>query len=172
MEYLIVDGYNVIGSWPNLQQLGKVALEDARHKLVEVLAEYQAFTGQEIIIVFDAYRSKGRKVVEHGPGIEVRYTDHGQTADSLIESLVSNLSERYPVGVVTSDWAQQQIVMGKGARRWSSREFYLEVNKVTGQISSAAGRTLVDRPTTALANRLDEKSRKNLEKFSTRKDWP
>lgn len=171
MEYLIVDGYNVIGSWPNLKRLSK-NMEDARHKLIEILSEYQAFTGQEIIIVFDAYRCKGRKEIENRPGVEVRYTDHGQTADSLIESLVGKLSERYPVGVVTSDWAQQQIVLGKGARRWSSREFYHEVKRVTSQISSAAGRTRADRPTTALANRLDPKSRKSLEKYIANKDWP
>ena len=69
MEYLIVDGYNVIGSWPNLKQLSKGNLDHARHKLIEILTEYQAFTGQEIIIVFDAYRSKGRK--------EVRRADRG-----------------------------------------------------------------------------------------------
>jgi len=170
MEYLVVDGYNVIGSWPNLKALRNSALADARHKLVEMLLEYRAFTGQHIIIVFDAYRSKGRKEIQYGPGLEVRYTDHGQTADSLIETLVSMLSERYQVGVVTSDWAQQQIVMGKGARRWSSREFYQEVIKVTGQISSAASKTRIDRPTTALANRLDEKSRKNLEKLLQKRD--
>lgn len=172
MEYLIIDGYNVIGNWPNLQELAKTAMDDARHKLVEILTEYQAYTGQEIIIIFDAYRSKGRKEIEHGSGIQVRYTDHGQTADSLIESLVGKLTQRHPVGVVTSDWAQQQIVMGKGARRWSSREFYLEVKEVTGRISSAAGRTRVDRPTTALVNRLDTESRKNLERIMSKNDRP
>lgn len=165
MDYLIIDGYNVIGSWPNLKAMKNTALADARHKLVELLAEYQAFTGQYIIVVFDAYKSKGKKGIEFAPGVEIRYTAHGQTADSLIESLVTRLSERNQVGVVTSDWAQQQIVMGKGARRWSSREFYHEVKKVTGQISQAAGRTQVDRSTTELANRLDENARKNLQKM-------
>lgn len=165
MDYLIIDGYNVIGSWPNLNFIKNSALEDARHKLIEIVTNYQAYTGQRIIIVFDAYRSKGRKEAERGAGVEVRYTAHGQTADALIESLVSNLSERHQVGVVTSDWAQQQIVMGKGARRWSSREFYQEVAKITGIISSAAGRTQIDRPTTQLGNRVDEKARKSLIKL-------
>lgn len=172
MDYLIVDGYNVVNNWPNLKYLSTNSLEHARHKLIELLLEYQAFTGEHIIIVFDAYRNKGRMEIEYGSGVEVRYTDHGQTADSLIEGLVSKLSEHYCVGVVTSDWAQQQIVMGKGARRWSSREFYIEVKKITGQISNAAGRTLTDRPTTALGNRLDPKSRKKLEKLTYKKDKP
>jgi len=174
MDYLIIDGYNVIGSWPNLKPLAKNALGDARHKLVEILLEYQAFTDLHIIIVFDAYRSKGKKKVEHRSGIEIRYTDYGQTADSLIESLVSTLSQqnRNKVGVVTSDWAQQQIVLGKGARRWSSREFYLEVNRVIGNISAAAGKTLMDKPTTAFANRLKDSHRKHLEKIRNDDEQP
>jgi predicted RNA-binding protein with PIN domain len=170
MDYLIIDGYNVIGAWPNLKQLKNNALEDARHKLVEILTEYQAFTSGHIIVVFDAYRRKGPKEIQQAPGIEIRFTAHGQTADSLIESLVSSLSVRHKVGVVTSDWAQQQIVLGKGARRWSSREFLQEVIKVTGHISNVARRTRMDRPTTTLGNRLDEKIRKKLEETGHKKD--
>jgi hypothetical protein len=167
MEYLIIDGYNVIASWFDFSYNKKDSpLEDARQQLVEMLSEYQAFTGQYIILVFDAYRSKGRKKIEYFPGIEIRYTDYGQTADSFIESLVTKLAEqKQVVGVVTSDWAQQQIVLGKGARRWSSREFYQEVKKITSQITRAANRTKVDRPTTELVNRLDSKARKNLQKI-------
>jgi len=167
MEYLIIDGYNVIASWYDLANNKKDSpLEDARQQLVEILNEYQAFTGQYIILVFDAYRSKGPKKVEYFPGIEIRYTDYGQTADSYIESLVTKLAEqKQVVGVVTSDWAQQQIVLGKGARRWSSREFYQEVKKVSGQITRAADRTKVDRPTIELVNRIDLEARKILQKI-------
>lgn len=173
MEYLIIDGYNVIGGWPELAAIMKHSPEDARHLLLEALREYQSYTGQHIILVFDAYRSKGAKKVQHFPGLEVRYTDYGQTADSMIESLVSRLTERKePVGVVTSDWAQQQIVLGKGARRWSSREFILEVKKTYGNISRDASRTRLDRPTTELGNRIDLKAREILLKMAERKDQP
>lgn len=169
MEYLIIDGYNVIGCWPELKRIKDHALADARYQLVEILKEYQAFTGQYIILVFDAYRSKGLKTTEYFRGIEIRYTEYGQTADSLIESLVAKLADcNQVVGVVTSDWAQQQIVLGKGARRWSSREFYIEVKKIAGQISNAADRTQVDRPTTELSNRLDLKARKILQNMANK----
>lgn len=159
MEYLIVDGYNVIGSWPELKSLGKGSLSDARHQLIEILKEYQAYTGLYIILVFDAYRSKGSKQTEQYPGLEVRYTEHGQTADSLIESLITKLASRKEtMGVVTSDWAQQQIALGKGARRWSSREFYAEIQKITKLISRTAGQTKADRGTTDIKNRLDPKT--------------
>ncbi|NLY33084.1 MAG: NYN domain-containing protein, partial [Firmicutes bacterium] len=74
------------------------------------------------------------------------------------------------VGVVTSDWAQQQIVLGKGARRWSSREFVQEVRKTYGKISRDARRTRLDRPTTELGNRLDLKAREILLKMAEGKD--
>lgn len=161
MEYLVIDGYNVIGSWPELQAIKKHDLADARRELIEILRDYQAFTGLYIIVVFDAYRSKGSKETEQLPGMEVRFTDHGQTADSHIERLVAQLAEgNKNVGVVTSDWAQQQIVLGKGARRWSSREFYLEIKKTSAEISKTAGLTQLDRPTTEAQNRIKIKNAK------------
>jgi hypothetical protein len=170
MEYLIIDGYNVIGGWPELTAIMKQSPADARHLLLEALREYQSYTGQHIILVFDAYRSKGVKKTELFSGIEVRYTDYGQIADSLIESLVSKLAERKEsIGVVTSDWAQQQIVLGKGARRWSSREFILEIKKTSGKISKDAGRTQLDRPTTELGSRIDLKARKIMQKMAENK---
>lgn len=161
MEYLVIDGYNVIGAWPELRKIKTHSFADARLRLVEILKEYQAFTGQYVVVVFDAYRSKGAKKTERFPGLEVRYTDFGQTADSLIESLVTKLAAAdQTIGVVTSDWAQQQIVLGKGARRWSSREFYEEVERVSRQISNAADNTLARKPRTELQNRLNLEGQK------------
>lgn len=166
MEFLIIDGYNVIGAWPELQRIKAHSLADARFELVEILKEYQAFTGQRIILVFDAYRSKGVKKAESYPGLEIRYTEFGQTADSLIESLVSKLfDQNKAVAVVTSDWAQQQIVLGKGARRWSSREFYHEVLRVSRQISRTADSTRAKGPRTELKNRVGENAWKILAKL-------
>ena len=55
MIVLIVDGYNMIGDWPVLKELKEKSLEEARAKLVELMAEYQAYMGYRIIVVFDAY---------------------------------------------------------------------------------------------------------------------
>lgn len=173
MEYLVIDGYNVIGAWPELRKIKAHSFADARLRLVEILKEYQAFTGQYVVVVFDAYRSKGTKKTEHFPGLEVRYTDFGQTADSLIESLVSKLAEAdQTIGVVTSDWAQQQIVLGKGARRWSSREFYVEVERVSRLISNAADNTLARKPRTELQNRLNLEGQKIVKGMETKGKRP
>ena len=61
MEYLIIDGYNVIGGWPELAAIMKHSPEDARHLLLEALREYQSYTGQHIILVSMPIAAKGQK---------------------------------------------------------------------------------------------------------------
>ena len=54
-QLLIVDGYNMIGAWPELVQLKKQErLEDARELLLSRLSNYAKYEGLEIIVVFDA----------------------------------------------------------------------------------------------------------------------
>ena len=52
-EYLLVDGYNIIFAWPDLQALARSSLEDARKALVELLANFHGFHPCELILVFD-----------------------------------------------------------------------------------------------------------------------
>lgn len=40
MDILIVDGYNMIGAWPELQKLKNKDLAAARDLLIEKMAEY------------------------------------------------------------------------------------------------------------------------------------
>ncbi|MBA1394237.1 NYN domain-containing protein, partial [Lactobacillus sp. XV13L] len=43
-QILIVDGYNVIGTWPQLDRLKKQdRLEEARDRLLDILANYRKF---------------------------------------------------------------------------------------------------------------------------------
>jgi len=168
---LIIDGYNVIWNWPGLKEHRHDALGAAREKLIEILLEYQAFSGEKIIVVFDAYQVKGYQPRrEEHRGLEVIYTEPGQTADSLIEALVTRLSgPEADMGVVTSDWAQQQIVLGKGARRWSSGEFYLEVQRVLSAIATKAKHTQRGSQTTRFENRLNLNIKENMEEIRRKK---
>ena len=52
-----------------------------------------------------------------------------QTADSYIEKFIASLSKYDDVKVATSDYAEQQIVLGKGATRITSRELKLDIRK-------------------------------------------
>ena len=55
MQILLVDGYNIIGAWAELRKLKNINLLDARDRLIELMAEYKAFTGIRVIVVFDAH---------------------------------------------------------------------------------------------------------------------
>ena len=66
-------------------------LADARDRLVERMAEYKAYTGWRVIIVFDAYLMPGIEKKKRHHDVEVVYTRENETADERIEKLVSEL---------------------------------------------------------------------------------
>lgn len=130
-ECLLVDGYNVIYSWPELKELAEDHLDVARTRLIDILGNYQGYKQCVLIIVFDAYRVKGNiGTVEQLHNVHVVYTKEAQTADMYIERATHELSEKYNVVVATSDALEQMIVIGRGARRMSSRELKLEVESL------------------------------------------
>lgn len=129
-EILIVDGYNMIGAWPHLKEIAQRDLEEARDRLIESLADYQGFSGNRVILVFDAYRvpGLGAKLKQHR--IEVQYTKEKETADECIERLVEELSSRRRrIQVATSDFVEQGVVFGKGALRLPARELLTRVKE-------------------------------------------
>jgi Predicted RNA-binding protein containing a PIN domain len=123
-----VDGYNIINSWPELKAIQRDSLEDARDKLIELLENYRAYKGIKAVVVFDAHLVKGSMEKHvHCGGLEIVYTKENETADSYIERLADEMGRLYNILVATSDWLEQQVVLGRGAARISSRELYLEV---------------------------------------------
>ena len=82
-EYLLVDGYNIIFAWPELNELSKDNLDSARRKLMDILCNYQGYKGCNLILVFDAYKVKGNPgSVEKYHNIYVVYTKEAETAPS------------------------------------------------------------------------------------------
>lgn len=134
---LLVDGYNIIGDWAELRALQKNRLEDARDLLIERMAEYKAYTGWRVIIVFDAYLKRGveSKLKKHN--VEVIFTRENETADERIEKLVNELLGRtITVHVATSDFTEQWVIFAQGALRKSARELEIEMNRISNSISS------------------------------------
>ncbi|NLO89166.1 MAG: NYN domain-containing protein [Clostridia bacterium] len=129
-KYLIVDGYNIINSWPELSVLKKEDYSHARDKLVEILSDYQGFVRVNVILVFDGHNVKGNSGSrENMGGVEVVFTREGETADMFIERLIGELVPQYSVLVATSDWAEQRIVFGRGAYRISARELRILIQQ-------------------------------------------
>ena len=134
-EYLLVDGYNIIFAWEELNELAKASIDAARNKLMDILSNYQGFIGCTLILVFDAYKVKGNQgEVQKYHNIYVVYTKEAETADQYIEKRTHEIGRKYKVTVATSDALEQVIVMGQGAYRISARDFYEEVERTEKQI--------------------------------------
>ena len=134
-EYLLVDGYNIIYSWEELKALSKVSFDGAREALIEILNNYQGFTGTKVIVVFDAYKVKGNKGnCEKIGNIDVVYTKEAETADSYIERFTYEKAKDYYVRVATSDNLEQLIILGHGAFKVSAENFRIEVKQTQDKI--------------------------------------
>ena len=135
-EYLLVDGYNVIFAWDELKAIARDNLDAARKSLMDLLSNYQGFRKNRVILVFDAYKVPGGQgSVSQYDGIFVVYTKERQTADAYIEKTTYELRKEERVRVVTSDNAEQLIILGHGALRVSASAFHQEVESAEGQIA-------------------------------------
>ncbi|AXI00429.1 NYN domain-containing protein [Sporosarcina sp. PTS2304] len=136
-DVLLVDGYNIIGAWPELQKLKKRDFAQARDLLIEQMAEFQAHKGWRVIVVFDAHLVPGIEKRKRQYRVEVVFTRENETADERIEKLVSELSGRLiQIHVATSDLVEQWVVFAQGALRISARELEIamkEVNRLIAQ---------------------------------------
>ena len=131
MDVLLVDGYNIIGAWPELRSLKESDFSKARELLIEKMAEYQAYTGYRVIVVFDAHLSHGIEKRHSQYRVEVIYTRENETADERIEKMARELKGiRTQIHVATSDYTEQWAIFGQGALRKSARELYNEMQGI------------------------------------------
>lgn len=162
---LIVDGYNVINVRKPVRE--SLMLEDARRQLNERLHDYAGYSGQQIILVYDAWLSdRMQRSIEKRDLLQIVFTMKGETADCYIERLCDGLEEdirlrRAEVRVATSDGVEQTIVLGRGAIRLSSRELLLEMDMARSsrggcvKSSGRRGSTVEDRLPEEIRRRLE-----------------
>lgn len=164
-DYLLVDGYNIIHAWPELNELINVNMEGARNKLLDSLSNYQGIRKCQIIVVFDAYRVQGyREEVSNYHNIRVVFTKEAQTADHYIEKFAYDNKKKYNIVVATSDGLQQIIVRGAGCSLLSARELKLEVEKANEQIKQEYEQTQgIDR--NYLFDSLTEEEKKQMKEL-------
>ena len=171
-KYLIIDAYNVINAIDELKIDVDNDFEKAREDFIHKMIELSHYTKETVIIVFDAYLVKNRKEKkEIKDGVEIVFTKYAQTADSYIEKLVTELSQNIlnEIRVVTKDFAEQQIVMGKGAIRVLPRELYYEYKFMSNRINKKYNRH-EDITKDSLENRLSSKSMEVLKKIYNKDD--
>lgn len=160
-EILIIDGYNIIGAWPRLRKLKKLSLALARDELIQMMADYQAYSGRKVYIVFDAHQVPGKGRNELDQRVEIIYSKQNETADEAIERFVHEMVRlRRNIYVATNDLVERKVIFGQGALRVSAPELMSEVEVNRSLIKQ----TLNDLPTSK--NRISENiSRELLKKL-------
>ena len=136
-EYLLVDGYNIIFAWEELRELAKSTIDGARHKLMDILCNYQGYKKCILILVFDAYKVEGglgQAIQYHN--IHVVYTKEAETADQYIEKLAYEMGRNHQVTVATSDGLEQLIIRGEGCHLLSAQDLKEEIEYVNLQIEA------------------------------------
>ena len=134
INYLLVDGYNVIYEVSELKEASLLSLDIARAKLGDALCEYAVLSGYRIILVFDAHLvADGIGSIQDYRGIKIVFTKEAQTADQYIERAAYKLSKqpkKERVSVATSDGVEQLIILASGAFRITPGELWKEVKRV------------------------------------------
>lgn len=151
MDILLVDGYNIIGAWPELQRLKMKDFAAARNLLIEKMAEYQAVTGFKVIIVFDAHLVTGTEKKIKNRKVDVIFTRKNETADERIEKLAKELNNiKTQIHVATSDFTEQWQIFGQGALRKSARELLNEMNNVENSITLSVKKSHQEKSTSKI----------------------
>ena len=132
---LLVDGYNIIGSWSDLKQSrDRHGLETARDILIESLINYASMVSYRTQIVFDAhYQNSPSHSQDYTSLVSVYFTAFAETADTYIEKSCAafkhnSYQQDYSrLIVATSDRAQRLTVTGYGAECISAQRLAGEV---------------------------------------------
>ena len=113
-RYLIVDGHSIIFAWPELRKLHARRPALAREVLAKQLRDYQDWSGENVVAVFDGQGSRASQMSDPHD-IQVFYAPRGQSADAIIERLSCKYAKRFDVTVATSDMLEMETVNACGA---------------------------------------------------------
>ncbi len=138
---ILVDGYSLLHSWPEVAPGQARHSEAAREELMRVLRLFQDADGTPITVVFDGRGA--RKSVCHPSSsreLEVLFSGDGRTADDLIERAACRFKPFGEVLVVTNDLAECNTVLSFGGSVSSCLNFICLVNSVLGNFEETLRR--------------------------------
>lgn len=155
-KYLLVDGYNIIFTWKELNELAKDNIDSARDKLNDILMNYQAMKKCKLIVVYDAYRVSGHPTEYYTiNNITVVYTKEAETADKFIERFAHDNAKLYDITVATSDGLEQIIIRGQGAALLTANDLLDEI-KYYKRNEESAMPVITEKATTSLGSVLNK----------------
>lgn len=120
---ILVDGYSLLHSWPDLAPGQPRHSAAAREALIRLLTSYQDASEVPVTVFFDGSAPrKGTPSAALGT-VEVLYSSAGQTADQMIERAAHRFTAYGEVLAVTDDHAERQTVLSLGGFAYSCRNF-------------------------------------------------
>ena len=168
MLYL-VDGYNMIGAWPEFRQIKDIS--QSRELLIHMLADFAGFSGNEVMLVFDGYKGDKMKTAEEViSGITVIFTKRSETADHFIERTVDERMADLPrfsrdaIRVATSDATEQNVIFTRGAVRIPAKEMH-SIIKTSKSAQTGHKQPPKAQNVKTIEDRLPEHVRMQLEKM-------
>jgi predicted RNA-binding protein with PIN domain len=114
VQYLIVDGHSIIFAWPDLRKLHNRRSALAREALIKRLRDYQDWSGNNVVVVFDGTGPRVSSVADPYD-VQIFYARRDQSADAIIERLACKYGPRFPITVATSDLLEMETVNACGA---------------------------------------------------------
>jgi len=139
MSILVIDGYNVIGTWKALKEMSKKDMGSAREQLISMLSSLYPWCWERIIVVFDGQNYSWMNI----DGIEIVYTSEKETADTMIEKLSAGLSLQDEVIVATSDSEEYRAAYALGARVISAEMLAEVIDDCRNAIRQNTGKSTV-----------------------------
>ena len=133
---ILVDGYSLLHSWPELAEGAPRYSETARDALVEILQQYQDACGTPVTTFFDGRGGRKTKPKNQSANaVEVLFSSAGQTADDLIERAAHRFQPYGEVLVVTNDFAERDMVSGSGGSVASCGNFIAMIQNALANLT-------------------------------------
>lgn len=121
---ILIDGYSLIHSWPQLAPGRPRHSAAARDELIRMITLYRDAIGTPITIVFDGAQARPHTPApDSSPELEVLYSRSGQTADQVIERVTHRMKPFGEVLAVTDDHAERDTVIALGGHASSCASF-------------------------------------------------
>jgi len=133
---ILIDGYSLLHSWPELARGQARHSRAAREKLIQRLRLYQDSTGTPITIFFDGAGARpGTPPEPSAPELEVLYSKSGQTADQMIERAAHRFAPYGEVLAVTDDLAERETVRSLGGMTSSCSNFIQAIETALAELT-------------------------------------
>lgn len=132
VDWIIVDGYNMIYKHADLARLMERDIGLARLELTRLLERAIPRLARRVTVVFDGRGKLGGRSEFESTTVEVVFSPAHCSADTLIESTVGSNSDPSRIMVVTSDNLVSNAVAGAGAETASCAAFLDQLSRTAG----------------------------------------